>query len=337
MERYENLDGIRAYACIGIVLMHVLANANLGMTGFVFEKLIPSFTNFTLLFMMLSAFSMCCGYYERFRDGTISPEQFYKRRYQRIWPFFAMLCTAELILDHSLNALYEWFADITLAFGLIPNNGIEVVGVGWFLGTIFVFYMIFPFFVFLMKDKKRAWFVMAVCFILHILCIVRFEDANGRKNIIYSSIFFVAGGLIYLYRDNLRNLNKICKVFVGIAVAATLGAYYLVKNVSLSVIILLLLFTLFTIIGISAGGSISKVLLQNRVIRFIGSLSMEIYLCHMFVYRFFEKLSLQHIIKSNNEIVNYSLIAVMTIAGAVAMAFCWSILQKKLQASFGRK
>ena len=60
-ERYENLDGIRAYACIGIVLMHVLANGGFGLTGFVFEKLIPSFTNFTLLFMLLSAFSLCVG------------------------------------------------------------------------------------------------------------------------------------------------------------------------------------------------------------------------------------------------------------------------------------
>ena len=203
-ERYENIDGIRAYACIGIVMMHILANRKFSLTGFIFEKLIPSFTNFTLLFMLLSAFSMCCGYYERFQNGTISMEQFYIRRYQRIWPFFALLCTAEMILDHSLKAIYEWFADLTLAFGLIPNHGIEVVGVGWFLGTIFVFYMTFPFFVFLMKGKRRAWFVMGICLILHILCIVRFEGANKRENIIYSSIFFVAGGLIYLYRDSLK-------------------------------------------------------------------------------------------------------------------------------------
>lgn len=257
-ERYENLDGIRAYACIGIVLMHVLANGNFGLTGFVFEKLIPPFTNFTLLFMLLSAFSMCCGYYERFRNGTISLEQFYTRRYQRIWPFFALLCTAELILSHNLNALYEWFANLTLAFGFIPNHGIEVVGVGWFLGTVFVFYMIFPFFVFLMKDKKRAWFVMGICLILHLLCIVRFEAANGRGNIIYSSIFFVAGGLIYLYRDKLKSLNTIWEVVIGIAALITLAAYYCIRSGQFSMIILLLFFTLLTIVGISAGGGYFK-------------------------------------------------------------------------------
>ena len=68
---------------------------------------------------------MCCGYYEQFKNGTISLEQFYKRRYQRIWPFFALLCTVELIVTHNLNALYEWFADLTLAFGLIPYPSSE--------------------------------------------------------------------------------------------------------------------------------------------------------------------------------------------------------------------
>ena len=334
-ERYENFDGIRAYACIGIVLMHVLANGNFGLTGFVFEKFIPSFTNFTLLFMLLSAFSMCCGYYERFRNGTISLEQFYVRRYQRIWPFFALLCTAELILNHSLNALYEWFADLTLAFGFIPNHGIEVVGVGWFLGTIFVFYMIFPFFVFLMKDKKRAWLVMGVCLILHLLCVVRFEAANGRDNIIYSSIFFVAGGLIYLYRDRLKSLNTLWKAVVGLAALAMLAAYYFVMSNQFSVIILLLLFTILTIVGISAGGGISKALLQNKVVRFIGGLSMEIYLCHMFVYRIFEKLNILHM--TGNEIVNYCLIAVATLAGAILAAFVWSKLLKVIHEHFGRK
>lgn len=95
--------------------------------------------------MLLSAFSMCCGYYEKVKNGTLDLEHFYKRRYQRIWPFFAILCTLELIVEHKLTAFYEWIADLTLAFGLLPNPNISVVGVGWFLGVIFVFYMIFPF------------------------------------------------------------------------------------------------------------------------------------------------------------------------------------------------
>lgn len=210
-ERYENLDGLRAYACIGIVLMHIRANGNFEISGFFYDRVITSFTNFTFLFMLLSAFSMCCGYYERFKNNNISLELFYKRRYQRIWPFFALLCTVELIVDHSLTSLYEWFADLTLAFGLLPNADISVVGVGWFLGVIFSFYMIFPFFIFLMGNKKRAWMVMGIAVVMNVLCQVYFFDGShvvegfrSRSNIIYSSIFFVGGGLIYLYRETIK-------------------------------------------------------------------------------------------------------------------------------------
>ena len=326
-ERYENLNGIRGYSCMGIVLMHVLTNGNFGLTGFVFEKFIPSFTNFTLLFMLLSAFSMCCGYYERIQDGTISLERFYKRRYQRIWPFFAVLCTAELIFDHSLNSLYEWLADLTLAFGFIPDNKIDVVGVGWFLGIIFVFYMIFPYFVFLMKNKRRAWSVMAVCLVLHILCIVRFDGANSRENIIYSAIFFVAGGMIYLYRNELKNMGRLWKNVMVIASVICTVLYYFLYDIPLSVVLLLLMFTLFTTDAICFGGGTARFLFQNKIACFLGGLSMEIYLCHMFVYRFFEKLHLLHVIE--NKIMNYCLVSLVTIVGAVIIAFCWSKLQKK--------
>ena len=55
-ERYEGIDGMKAYAIIGTVLMHILANGKYGLGGFVFERLIPSFTNRVFLFMMISGF-----------------------------------------------------------------------------------------------------------------------------------------------------------------------------------------------------------------------------------------------------------------------------------------
>lgn len=53
-ERYKGIDGLKAYAIIGIALMHVLSNGNYDLGGFVFGKLIPSFTNLVFLFMMVS-------------------------------------------------------------------------------------------------------------------------------------------------------------------------------------------------------------------------------------------------------------------------------------------
>lgn len=78
-ERYEGIDGLKAYAILGIALMHILANGNFDLTGFAFQKLIPSFTNLVFLFMRVSGFGMCCGYYQKFKDQKISVGEFYTK------------------------------------------------------------------------------------------------------------------------------------------------------------------------------------------------------------------------------------------------------------------
>ena len=64
-KHYGAIDGLRAMAAIGIVMMHMAANNDYQISGFIYEKLIPSFTNFVFLFMVISGFGMCCGYYEK--------------------------------------------------------------------------------------------------------------------------------------------------------------------------------------------------------------------------------------------------------------------------------
>lgn len=160
--RYEGIDGLKAYAIIGIALMHVLANGEYRMGGFVFERFIPSFTNLVFLFMMVSGFGMCCGYYQKIIDQKISVEDFYKKRYIKIWPYFALLCALDFMMSPSKESVFEVFANLTLCQGLLPNAKISVIGVSWTLAVIFVFYMLFPFFCFLIGNKKRAWSV-AVC------------------------------------------------------------------------------------------------------------------------------------------------------------------------------
>ena len=156
-DRYEGIDGLKAYAIMGIALMHVLANGEYGIGGFVFERLIPSFTNLVFLFMMVSGFGMCCGYYQKIIDQKISVEDFYKKRYIKIWPYFALLCALDFVISPSKESLFEIFANLTLCQGLLPNAKISVIGVSWTLAVIFAFYMLFPFFCFLIGNKKRAW------------------------------------------------------------------------------------------------------------------------------------------------------------------------------------
>ena len=62
MERkhYGAIDGLRMIAAFGIVMMHVRANSSNvnAVSGFVYDTMIPSFTNFVFLFMVISAFGI---------------------------------------------------------------------------------------------------------------------------------------------------------------------------------------------------------------------------------------------------------------------------------------
>lgn len=215
-ERYGAIDSLRMIACIGIMMMHLRANNNYEITGYFYNTVIPSFTNFVFLFMTVSAFGMCCGYYEKVMKQTISLSDFYAKRFKKILPFFGFLVLIDVALSPSRAALYEAFADLTLLFGFLPNAGnISVIGVGWFLGLVFVFYLCFPFFCVLLATKKRAWISFAVSLLYNFVCAVYFEV--GRSNILYSACFFLAGGLIYLYRKELAKLSPcICSIYCSL-------------------------------------------------------------------------------------------------------------------------
>ena len=230
-KRYGAIDGLRTYACIGIVMMHVLGNGNYDIPGFVGKSMIPSFTNFVFLFMVVSAFGLCCGYFERFKDGSINIESFYRKRFLKILPFFALLSIIDVIISPSKENLMELFANITLIFGLLPNADISVIGVGWFLGVIFVFYLLFPFFTVLLKTKSRAWIAFAIAVIYNVLCSIYFMDKNHvlegfvrRTNIVYCFMFFLAGGLAYLYQERIKKVNV--WVNTGLTIGLV-GIYYI--------------------------------------------------------------------------------------------------------------
>ena len=84
MERrhYYGIDWLRVIACLGIVMMHMLSKDNnlYEIPGIVANSVIPSFTNLTFLFMTVSAFGMCIGYYEKVIEGKINLIDFYKKR-----------------------------------------------------------------------------------------------------------------------------------------------------------------------------------------------------------------------------------------------------------------
>lgn len=204
-DKYYGIDYLRAFACIGIAMMHIKANTDYNISGWIYNSFIPSLTDFVYLFMAISAFGMCYGYYDRVMSGNINWTDFYKKRYVKILPFFALLIFIDVLVERNFSSVMEGLTELTLLHGFIPQD-LTVIGVGWYLGTVFVFYLTFPFFCVLIEKKCRAWFALAVSLVLHFICICYFD--LDRHNYIFSLCYFLIGGLIYLYRDKLKMRNR---------------------------------------------------------------------------------------------------------------------------------
>lgn len=182
---YNGIDWLRVGACLGIIMMHMMSKDNnqYSCSGFLAESVIPSFTNFVFLFMVISAFGMCSGYYEKILSGKINIVDFYRKRYLKVLPFFAIVVFADIVVKHNWSAVIDAVPNLTLTRGFFPNN-IEQIGVAWFLGIIFVFYSVFPLYCSLISTKIRAW----VSFIISLLLNYVVSNFYGieRDNIIYS-------------------------------------------------------------------------------------------------------------------------------------------------------
>lgn len=295
--KYKSLDGLRSVSCIGIVLMHVLTNISYDLKSFTLTNIIQSFTQFVYLFMIISSFSMCCGYYEKIKNNKITLEEFYINRIKKIIPFFTILVIIETLYHHSLTSFIEGFANITMFFGFLPKE-LSVAGVGWFLGLIFIFYMIFPFFVFLFSNKKRAFIVTIISFIMNFISVLYFNIK--RSNMFYSFVYFCIGGLIYLYKDQIVSNIRKRKLMYFLLILTTIVCYYVIpQNKYIFNTEMIIIFGLLTCYSIS----IDSKILNNKFMEFVSKLSMEIYLSHMFIFRLIEKLNLTKI--TNNNYISY--------------------------------
>ena len=277
MKKYYGIDWLRTVACVGIMMMHMRVNNSYSIDGFIYQRLIPSFTDFVFLFMAISAFGMCCGYFDKVMAGQVNWTVFYKKRYSKVLPFFLLLIIIDLVMNFSFPSLFEGLTEITLLHGFIPKP-FSVIGVGWFLGVVFIFYLIFPFYCVLIENKRRAWCAFAVSIMLNYISFACFDVE--RENFVHSLCYFLAGGLVYLYKENLEKVKWY--LYLPIVIPAS-SLYYIFGGNTLTRLFVTVALLIF---AISIDGR------KVRIVSFISDISMEFYLSHMAIFRLIEKFHL---------------------------------------------
>lgn len=66
--------------------------------------------------------------------------------------------------------------------------------------------------------------------------------------------------------------------------------------------------------------SVDDILLNNKILKYMAKISLEIYLCHMFVYRVLEKLHVIYIL--GHGYLGYFFMVGLTFIGSVIVSLC---------------
>ena len=151
----------------------------------------------------------------------------------------------------------------------------------------------------------------------------------GRSNILYSACFFLAGGLIYLYRKELARISP----YIAVALAvASIVAYYLIGSYAMTCLLVSACLLICTIVV--RGGE-----LENRIPRFFSNIRMAIYLSHMVLFRVIERLGLNTRFGNGwlQYLITVALVLVATAVFAVVMKKVIYIAESKIPALLAAK
>lgn len=293
---FGGIDGLRTIACFGIIAMHIRENTDYQLSSFFYDEVITSWTQFVYLFLTISGFVLSLGYYEKFKENKVNLNKFFGSRYKKILPFFSLMILVELLYNRNIQSLIEGAMESTLIFGLLPNNNFEVIGVGWFLGVIFVFYFLYPFFVFLLDNKRRAWIVLFISLIINYLCQYYFftdkfvvSDFTPRHTFIFCTPFLISGGLIYLYLNDIIKWGRRFHFLLLISSIVITILYYIIPDKVFGIDIFVLKILSFSVNWLLYVLSGKSKVMDNSVMSYFSRISMEMYLAHMVVFRIVEK------------------------------------------------
>ncbi len=330
-ERYDNLDGLRAISCLLIIVYHVKKYGDYRLSG-VPADIIDLFTQFVPLFLLISGFGIFCGYYERMKNREISLSAFYKKRYAKILPFFAFVLLIYCVLEHSVSGTIESLTQATLTYGLLPNITMELCGVAWTIGIIFLFYMLFPFFVFLCDTKKTALISFGISIVLSIFCYSYFFKQYGdgafmsRNNFLYLSPYFMGGAVTYLFRDSIKRVISSHRIIALIlCLMLTVGYYFIpgkILGISTTVLKNLVLFLPWLWYSIS----VKSYVLSNPVASFLSRISLELYLSQMLIFHLVEKFPGLHF--AGDGWLGFIVASILIIIGDVIFVEAFMLIKK---------
>lgn len=302
----EDIDGLRAIAVLSVIIFHLgfLPNGYLGVD----------------VFFVISGFLITKITYQEVIDNHFSIKTFYLRRIRRIIPLVLFINIVALIVGVlvMLPDDLENLAQSVVATNLFANNILQFTTARdywnivneyrplmhtWSLGIEEQFYFVYPLILLAFGHLKRKYILptLVILFLISLTLFLLSKDVAPSFYLIQYRFFEMAfGGIGAILFGNKLLKNKYSFVVLFLLIAILVFAVPIpmkAKNIITIILALLIL------LSDNNGNSISKFLLQNRLMTWIGKISFSLYMWHQIVLAFARYFVVQEIELSNTPIL----------------------------------
>ncbi|MDA9260662.1 acyltransferase [Puniceicoccaceae bacterium] len=296
------LTGIRGFAALGVLMIHC-TGAFEGQSEF-----LDNILNFgkygVVVFFVLSAFSLSISMHNNPPSNRRNLAHYWNRRFWRIFPLYAILCTAAWILInntgiiHSANgssssSFTDLFMHLTFLNAFNHEYANSILGVEWTIPLEMLAYAFLP--ILYYKTKKQSWKVgLLITVILYIVCKQKslHEAILPEGQMFFKQSFslwkyffaFYAGSLAFnrISANGTGRLTEKQSTNLSYALIAILPIFAVFFPTSENLIVTLwVVGIIYTLLGSTKG---PRRLFENRLILHIGKISFSVYLLHMLIY-----------------------------------------------------
>ena len=289
IHKYRNdIDGLRAFAVISVILYHFgfVSNGYLGVD----------------VFFVISGYLITQILYKESINEEFSLKNFYLRRIRRILPLVFVVGAISLIIAVlvMLPDDLENFSQSLIATNFFSNNILQLITTAnywdtvneykpllhtWSLGIEEQFYIFHPI-LFLFLPGRKSKFILPILIVLCIVSIfLSFQFANEASKFYllqYRYYELAVGGIGAILFSN-KYINGSIKIFAFIILIIILFF-----PLPLSNLLKTLLVTLMSL-GLVLPGKLTnflKSILENHIVVYIGKISFSLYMWHQVVLAF---------------------------------------------------